>query len=305
MKKIVVLATGGTIAGAGKPGENLGYRSGSISGVELVKSVSGLSGLAELEVEQVCNINSDDVNSEIWIALANRIQAACERGDVDGVVVMHGTDTMEETAFFLSLVLDVEKPVVLTGAMRPATSLAPDGPANLCFAVGIAAGCNGAACRGVCVAFAGKVLDAGRVQKVHANDLDAFDAIGSACGSVLPKFSIEGFSELPKVAVLYFHADADSALLEFAAQRSAGIVIAGAGAGEFSKEWADALARVNVPVVVASRIGRGTVMPEGLLVPGTIPAYSLPPQKAAVLLRLALTETRNVEKIKEFFEEFV
>ena len=305
MKKIVVLATGGTIAGAGKPGENLGYRSGSISGVELVKSVPGLSGLAELEVEQVCNINSDDVNSEIWIALANRIQAVCERGDVDGVVVMHGTDTMEETAFFLSLVLDVEKPVVLTGAMRPATSLAPDGPANLCFAVGIAAGCNGAACRGVCVAFAGKVLDAGRVQKVHANDLDAFDAIGSACGSVLPKFSIEGFSELPKVAVLYFHADADSALLEFAAQRSAGIVIAGAGAGEFSKEWADALARVNVPVVVASRIGRGTVMPEGLLVPGTIPAYSLPPQKAAVLLRLALTETRNVEKIKEFFEEFV
>ena len=305
MKKIVVLATGGTIAGAGKPGENLGYRSGSISGVELVKSVPGLSGLAELEVEQVCNINSDDVNSEIWIALANRIQAACERGDVDGVVVMHGTDTMEETAFFLSLVLDVEKPVVLTGAMRPATSLAPDGPANLCFAVGIAAGCNGAACRGVCVAFAGKVLDAGRVQKVHANDLDAFDAIGSACGSVLPKFSIEGFSELPKVAVLYFHADADSALLEFAAQRSAGIVIAGAGAGEFSKEWADALARVNVPVVVASRIGRGTVMPEGLLVPGTIPAYSLPPQKAAVLLRLALTERQNVEKIKEFFEEFV
>ena len=305
MKKIVVLATGGTIAGAGKPGENLGYRSGSISGVELVKSVPGLSGLAELEVEQVCNINSDDVNSKIWIALANRIQAVCERGDVDGVVVMHGTDTMEETAFFLSLVLDVEKPVVLTGAMRPATSLAPDGPANLCFAVGIAAGCNGAACRGVCVAFAGKVLDARRVQKVHANDLDAFDAIGSACGSVLPKFSIEGFSELPKVAVLYFHADADSALLEFAAQRSAGIVIAGAGACEFSKEWADALARVNVPVVVASRIGRGTVMPEGLLVPGTIPAYSLPPQKAAVLLRLALTETQNVEKIKEFFEEFV
>lgn len=305
MKKIVVLATGGTIAGAGKPGENLGYRSGSISGVELVKSVPGLSGLAELEVEQVCNINSDDVNSKIWIALANRIQAVCERGDVDGVVVMHGTDTMEETAFFLSLVLDVEKPVVLTGAMRPATSLAPDGPANLCFAVGIAAGCNGAACRGVCVAFAGKVLDARRVQKVHANDLDAFDAIGSACGSVLPKFSIEGFSELPKVAVLYFHADADSALLEFAAQRSAGIVIAGAGAGEFSKEWADALARVNVPVVVASRIGRGTVMPEGLLVPGTIPAYSLPPQKAAVLLRLALTERQNVEKIKEFFEEFV
>lgn len=305
MKKIVVLATGGTIAGVGKPGEDLGYRPGSISGEELVQSVPGLTGIADLEVEQVCNINSDDVNSEIWIALANRIRAVCERGDVDGIVVLHGTDTMEETAFFLDLVLDVEKPVVLTGAMRPATSFAPDGPANLCYAVGIAAGCNGAACRGVRVAFAGKMFDALRVQKVHANDLDAFDAIGSACGSVPPKFSIEGLSDLPKVAVLYFHADADSALLEFAAQRFAGIVIAGAGAGEFSKEWADVLARVNVPVVVASRIGRGTVMPEGLLVPGTVPAYSLPPQKAAILLRLALTETQDTQKIKKYFEEFV
>ena len=274
MKKIVVLATGGTIAGVGKPGEDLGYRPGSISGEELVQSVPGLTGIADLEVEQVCNINSDDVNSEIWIALANRIRAVCERGDVDGIVVLHGTDTMEETAFFLDLVLDVEKPVVLTGAMRPATSFAPDGPANLCYAVGIAAGCNGAACRGVRVAFAGKMFDALRVQKVHANDLDAFDAIGSA-------------------------------LLEFAAQRFAGIVIAGAGAGEFSKEWMDALARVNVPVVVTSRIGRGTVMPEGLLVPGTVPAYSLPPQKAAVLLRLALTETQDTQKIKKYFEEFV
>ena len=305
MKKIVVLATGGTIAGVGKPGEDLGYRPGSISGEVLVQSVPGLTGIADLEVEQVCNINSDDVNSEIWIALANHIRAVCERGDVDGIVVLHGTDTMEETAFFLDLVLDVEKPVVLTGAMRPATSFAPDGPANLCYAVGIAAGCNGAACRGVRVAFAGKVFDALRVQKVHANDLDAFDAIGSACGSAPPKFSIEGLSDLPKVAVLYFHADADSALLEFAAQRSSGVVIAGAGAGEFSKEWADVLARVNVPVVVASRIGRGTVMPEGLLVPGTVPAYSLPPQKAAILLRLALTETQDTTKIKKYFEEFV
>jgi L-asparaginase/archaeal Glu-tRNAGln amidotransferase subunit D len=274
------------------------------TGEELVKSVPGLSGIANVEVEQVCNINSDDVNSEIWIALVNRIRAFFERGDVDGIVVTHGTDTMEETAFFLDFVLDVEKPVVLTGAMRPATSLLPMVRESV-LCRWHRRGCNGTACRGVRVAFAGKVFDAFRVQKVHANDLNAFDAIGSACGRVLPKFSIEGLSELPKVAVLYFHADADSALLEFAAQRSAGIVIAGAGAGEFSKEWADVLARVNVPVVVTSRIGRGTVLPEGLLVPGTIPAYSLPPQKAAVLLRLALTETQDTQKIKKYFEEFV
>lgn len=305
MKKIVVLATGGTIAGAGKPGADLGYRPGSISGEELVKSVPGLSGIADLEVEQVCNINSDDVSSEIWIVLANRIRTISARADVDGIVVMHGTDTMEETAFFLDLVLDVEKPVVLTGSMRPATSLAPDGPANLCFAVGVAAGCNGAACRGVRVAFAGKVMDAGCVQKVHANDLDAFDAIGTACGEMLPKFSVEGKAALPKVAVLYFHADADSALLECAAGRSAGIVIAGAGAGEFSKDWIEALARVKVPVVVASRIGRGKVLPEGLLVPGSVPAYSLPPQKAAVLLRLALTVTQDTAEIHKFFRTFV
>ena len=113
MKKVVVLATGGTIAGTGKPGEDVGYHSGSITGEELVKSVPGLSGIADVEVEQVCNINSDDVNSEIWMALANRIRAVCERGDVDGIVVLHGTDTMEETAFFLDLVLDVETRILL------------------------------------------------------------------------------------------------------------------------------------------------------------------------------------------------
>ena len=111
--------------------------------------------------------------------------------------------------------------------------------------------------------------------------------------------------ELPRVSVLYFNADADAELVRFAAERSAGLIIAGAGAGEFSREWADAIADAvaekNIPVVISTRINRGRIVPEQLLVPGTIAAYDLPPAKAAVLLRLALTVTNDSATIQEMF----
>jgi len=322
MKNIVILATGGTIAGAGEQGKNIGYKSGSIEAQSLIDAIPELKTVANIRVEQVCNINSDDITSEIWISLAKRIKELSLSDDVDGVVVMHGTDTMEETAFFLSLVLDVAKPVVLTGAMRPATAAEPDGPANLLFAVRSAAElCNN---RVIYVAFAGKLMNAHTVQKIHANDLDAFADIAgsssachpghSAAGTfglpsrpqpVLGPFDISSLHTLPKVTVLYFNADADAALIDFAAERSSGLVIAGAGAGEFSQAWAsaiaDAIAKKNIPVVISSRINRGSIVPEQLLVPGTIAAYDLPPAKAAVLLRLALTVTNDITKIQDFF----
>jgi L-asparaginase len=170
-------------------------------------------------------------------------------------------------------------------------------------------------------------MDALTVQKIHANELDAFAEVGAApleLSSQLqsqlalssrtpfrdlllePTFDISSLRSLPKVSVLYFNADADAELVRFAAERSAGIVIAGAGAGEFSQSWATAIANVvgeaNVPVVVSSRINRGSVVPEQLLVPGTIAAYNLPPAKAAVLLRLSLTITNDPVAIQNFFE---
>ena len=131
MKNIVILATGGTIAGAGEQGKDIGYKSGSIKAQTLIDAIPELKNVANICVEQFCNINSDDVTSEIWIALAKRIQELLQREDVDGIVMMHGTDTMEETAFFLNLTLggsapsaagNVAKPVIMTGSMRPATA---------------------------------------------------------------------------------------------------------------------------------------------------------------------------------------
>ena len=362
MKNIVILATGGTIAGAGEQGKDIGYKSGSIKAQALIDAIPELKNVANICVEQFCNINSDDVTSEIWIALAKRIQELSQREDVDGIVIMHGTDTMEETAFFLSLTLggsapsaaeNDAKPVIMTGSMRPATAAEPDGPANLLFAVKTAVSCsphelscppemssrtpchpglvpgrdhplvnaknatsswsNATGSSAVYVAFAGKLMNARLVQKIHANDLDAFAEIPASCHpGFIPgspscfTFDISNMRELPRVSVLYFNADADAELVRFAAERSAGLVIAGAGAGEFSRAWADAIAEAvaekNIPVVISTRINRGRIVPEQLLVPGTIAAYDLPPAKAAVLLRLALTTTNDPATIQEMFE---
>ncbi len=328
MKNIVILATGGTIAGAGELGKNIGYKSGSIKAQTLIDAIPELKNVANICVEQFCNINSDDITSEIWIDLAKRIQEHLQREDVDGIVVMHGTDTMEETAFFLSLVLNAAetaaKPVILTGSMRPATAAEPDGPANLLFAVKSAADLSEKNDATIYVAFAGKLMNARSVQKIHANDLDAFAELscpphelscppepalseveGSGHLPLVKSFDISNLRELPRVSVLYFNADADAELVRFAAERSAGLVIAGAGAGEFSREWADAIADAvaekNIPVVISTRINRGRIVPEQLLVPGTIAAYDLPPAKAAVLLRLALTITNDPATIQEMF----
>ena len=342
----MILATGGTIAGAGEQGKDIGYKSGSIKAQTLIDAIPELKNVANIFVEQVCNINSDDITSEIWISLALRIKELSENGfgdsqkNVDGFVIMHGTDTMEETAFFLSLTLgawakavgrDVAdsmsaKPVILTGSMRPATAAEPDGPANLLFAVKCAveqslqrperaegtagsvilSDAEGSSDCPVYVAFAGKLMDSRTVQKIHANDLDAFAEIGAAQSS-RPAFDISALHSLPKVSVLYFNADADADLVRFAAERSAGSVVAGAGAGEFSQSWAaaisDAIAQKKIPVVISTRINRGCIVPEQLLVPGTIAAYSLPPAKAAVLLRLALTITRDPVEIQKIFNE--
>ncbi len=408
MKNIVILATGGTIAGAGEQGKDIGYKSGALEAQTLIDAVPELKNVANILVEQVCNINSDDITSEIWISLARRIKELASEGfgtsreNVDGFVIMHGTDTMEETAFFLSLTLDgfapnvaenvaenaarsvilsevegarknvtgnvvcdasgnatgyVAKPVILTGSMRPATAAEPDGPANLLFAVQSAvrlssslatcharegghlpfvdstesrASHSGLSSRPQCrdhrlsfannvpvfVAFAGKLMDARTVQKIHANDLDAFEEISSELSSrtsfrdhhlvnAKNTFNVSSLRELPRVSVLYFNADADAELVRFAAERSAGLVIAGAGAGEFSQAWVAAIteivAKKNIPVVISTRINCGSIVPEQLLVSGTIASYGLPPAKAAVLLRLALTVTNNPVKIQEMF----
>lgn len=327
MKNVVILATGGTIAGVGEPGKDMGYKSGSLTAKELVDAIPELSSIANIQVEQVCNINSDDITSALWIKLAKRIAELQNDSQVDGIVITHGSDTLEETAFFLALTTAGTKPVILTGAMRPATAAAPDGPANLIFAVksavniatDLASKCNSEG-KGrdaqhpendrapILVAFADKLIPAESVQKIHPSRLDAFAAMDVETARGL-HFEIDGEESLPKgtlpkVTVLYFNAEADAAQIEFAAKTAQGLVIAGAGAGEFSQSWMEALARIQIPVVITSRINAGRILPEQLLVPGTIAGYGLPAPKAAVLLRLALTKTADKAKIQEFFAKF-
>ena len=135
LPRILVLATGGTIAGQADPRTTGAYKSGQITGEQLVQSVPGLDKLASLNAEQISSIGSQDMNDKVWFALARRIQQAVDKNEADGIVVTHGTDTLEETAFFLDNVLHGDKPVVIVGSMRPATAVSADGPGNLYEAV--------------------------------------------------------------------------------------------------------------------------------------------------------------------------
>ena len=309
-KRIVVLATGGTIAGVGEAGKDSGYVSGQISGEALVASVPELAEYADVVAEQVCNVNSDDITDKIWIALSRRIAELQEDDTVDGIVVTHGTDTMDETAYFVSLTVRCEKAVIFTGSMKPATAKNPDGPSNLLGAVRVAVGFavdDDKPANKVWVYFAGELFDARGVQKCSASALNAMgvDAPGvGACYNAPAErnfFDISRQECLPQVNIVYFNVDANPKVLKYAACVSDGLVIAGAGSGEFSLSWAEALREIDIPVVIASRTHHGVVTLNERLAPGCICAGKLPPQKAAVLLRLALTVTHKNAVIQKFF----
>lgn len=324
-KNIVILATGGTIAGVGEAGANTGYVSGQIAGADLVAAVPEIADYANVTVEQICNVNSDDMTGELWLKLTRRIDELANRfiegsQPVDAFVVTHGTDTMDETAYFLSLTLKTDKPVVLTGSMRPATAKEPDGPANLLGAVRTAvafAVADDKPENNVWVYFGDELFDARHVQKCSADLLqpmgvnfpgDTGDGSGLDCCANRNFFDVTNLAELPVVNVVYFAVDSDPRLLEYAASISDGVVIAGAGSGEFSIAWSKALANIDIPVVLSTRINHGYVTlnkslaqaPDGV---ARVSAGTLPPQKAAVLLRLALTQTKNPSALRKIFEK--
>ncbi len=314
---VVVLGTGGTIAGrAQQQGDNVGYLAGQVAVADLLSGLPVPDGIS-LQVEQVAQINSKDLTLSLWQALLERLVFHLSREEVSGIVVTHGTDTLEETAFLLQTLLQPVKPVVLTCAMRPATALVPDGPQNLLDAVTVAQ-CPGAA--GVVVVCAGKVHAALDVTKSHTYQVDAFDSgdagpIGrveegrlrlfrpwqpgatsvpweaSLCDRVLQA------ARLPRVALLTSHADADGwlvdALLVHGKDRPEdavrGIVVAGTGNATVHERLEAALLRaqaLGVRVWRTSRCLRGPVLTHSdqLLEE----ASCLTPVKARLALALAL-----------------
>ena len=316
-KKVIVLSTGGTIAGVGEEGRNTGYSSGVISPEELinsaVKAIGGTKLPFDIETIQISNINSDDINSKIWILMVKYIDTLSKRDDVLGFVITHGTDTMEETAYFLSITVKTDKPVVLTGAMRPISAVSPDGPGNLLDALYTAAD-EASVGRGVMVVFSGRIFSGESIRKSSTFSPDPMKGknIGyifdgkviyteEKCNTYL-YFDISETEELPKVPIIYFHTEASSEILKFAAGISKGIVIAGAGAGEYSKEFLSVLESLEIPVVISTGVEESFVERRMLLLDKTIAAGELSPKKAAILLRTALIKTDDTEEIKTIFE---
>jgi L-asparaginase len=324
---ITILATGGTIAGAQSGSASYGYQAGSFKVEDLIKAVPNLDQLAKLSGEQVANIGSQDMNDAVWLKLAKRVNQVL-RTDADGVVITHGTDTMEETAYFLNLVAKSDKPIVLVGSMRPATAVSADGPANLYNAVAVAASPE-ARKRGVLVVINDEIHQARNVTKMNTTNVETFESpnrgpIGLVNAGTVhwnermdkkhtsqSEFSVERLQKLPEVDILYAHANMDPGLIQAAIAGGAdGLVIAGVGDGNMTKPALDVLAKAAES---GTAVVRSTRLPEGLVLRnnevnddklGFVASGELNPPKSRVLLQLALTKTRDPKRIQALFEEY-
>jgi len=330
LPKIKVLATGGTIAGAQASQADAGYKSGTFSVEDLIKAVPQLKNIAEMSGEQVANIGSQTMNHEVWLKLAARVNEALQRDDVDGVVITHGTDTMEETAYFLSLVVKSDKPVVLVGSMRPATAISADGPINLYNGVALA-GSPEAKGRGPMVVLNDTIHYAREAQKMHSTHMDTFESPNRGIAGVMntgkatfyslittrhttnSEFSIDGLTvaNLPLVVIVYSYANLGGQMIDALVEKGVkGIVLAGVGDGNTTDAALAALeqaAKKGVAVVRCSRTGSGVVdrnveINDDKL--GFIAGMELSPQKARILLMLGLTQTSDVQKLQKYFNEY-
>ena len=275
-----MLATGGTIAGAAASDVQAGYTSGQVGVEQLLAAVPQAKKLATLRGEQIANIGSQDMNDEVWLKLARRVNELTAMPDVAGVVITHGTDTIEETAYFLNLVVKSPKPVVLTAAMRPSTALSADGPLNFFNAVAVAADKDSAG-RGVLVVVNDWVHGASSLTKTSTTAVQTFmSPLSGLMGTVAygdveylrgpvgkhtvnSAFSLDGVTSLPRVDIIMAYENMDGALVDAAVAAGAkGVVIAGVGNGNLTKPAVTALAaqaKKGIVCVRSSRVTTGRV----------------------------------------------
>ena len=327
-----VLSTGGTIAGQGASSTDLSqYRSGAILGRQLVAGVPEIAKVASVKVEQVVNVSSSDITIEHWLMLANRINAIFRDDPTTaGIVVTHGTNTLEETAYFLNLTVKSDRPVVVVGSMRPSTALSADGPLNLLNAVRTAVS-PAARGKGVLIvmndeinaAREGTKTNTYRVETFRAPELGLLGYVDEDKVTIYrastrrhtdhSEFDVSGLTTLPKVEILYSYVQPSTFLANvLVAGGVKGIVFAGTGAGSLSTAELAALKPIaglpaqSRPVFVrSSRTGNGRVIGRGDYdALGMVPADTLNPQKARVLLMLALTKTSDPTEIRRMFDEY-
>lgn len=319
-RNVRVLATGGTIAGAGQPAGS-SYRSGIVPIGEILRAVPGLQDVATITAEQVANVPSSEMGESLWLRLLGRVQAAVSDPAVSGVVITHGTDTLEETAFFLSLVLPSTKPVVVVGSMRPGTAASADGPQNLLDAVRVAAS-DQARDRGVMVVMNDTIFDPASVTKGDIRRVNAFASpTRGPIGDVLteaPRFFESAVpreaafavmaENLPRVAVVYAYAGLRAEDILSAGGDARGLIVAGVGAGGFSASVGEALKELTsrgIAVVRTARQGHGDVWPTGGdRTSNTIAGRELTPAKARILLMLALQEPRTPAQLQSLFDRY-
>jgi L-asparaginase len=325
---VVILATGGTIAGSADSKTSVGYTSGAVTVDALISAVPTLKDIARITGEQISSIGSQDMSDSVWLKLAERTNAILAADTVDGIVITHGTDTMEETAYFLQLVVKSAKPVVLTGSMRPSTALSADGPLNIFNAVAIA-GDPAAAGRGVLVAANDDIHSARDIIKANTTSVQTFlspqyGLIGTTLygkqtffrvpyrkHTTSSVFSVKGVASMPRVDILYANSDMSADLIDAAVKLGAkGLVMAGVGDGNMTTKALDALtraAKAGVVCVRSSRVPSGRTWRNSEINDdklGLVASGELIPSKSRVLLKLALMKTTDPVQIQKLFEEY-
>lgn len=325
---IHILATGGTIAGTGASATATNYTAGQVAISSLLDAVPEIKNIANVTGEQIVKIGSQDMNNEVWLTLARKINQLMKDPNIDGIVITHGTDTMEETAYFLNLTVKGDKPVVLVGAMRPSTAISADGPLNLYNAVVVAAD-KASKGKGVLVAMNGNILGAADVSKMNTVSVETFQAPNSgALGHVLngkvtytasPEkkhttqsvFDVSQLDKLPKIGIVYGYSNIDADMVAPMLENGyQGIVHAGVGNGNIHKNVFPVLTdarKKGILVVRSSRVPAGPTSLDAEVNDAEyqfVASQGLNPQKARVLLMLALTKTNDWKKIQEYFNEY-
>ncbi|WP_276134191.1 type II asparaginase [Polluticoccus soli] len=325
---VVLLATGGTIAGTAASSTQAGYSSGQLGVDAMLNAVPDAKKIANVTGEQISNVGSQDMTFDIMMKVAKRVNELTRDGGAEGIVITHGTDVIEETAYFLNLVVKTERPVVLVGSMRPSTAMSADGPLNLYNGIAVAADPD-AVGHGVMVVMNDEIHSAQSIIKTSTTAVETFQSpLRGLIGATNygdnrfyrtphkrwgpnSEFSVDGVSKIPRVDIIYVDADMAPDLIDCSVEKGAkGIVLAGVGNGNMSKAALEASKRAvkkGVVVVRSTRVATGDVSRDVEVDDddiGTIASYELNPQKSRILLGLALLQQRSAKDIQRIFKEY-
>ncbi len=325
---VSILATGGTIAGAGDSAIKSSYSAGAVTVDKLLAAVPSINDLANIKGEQISNIGSQEMTNEVWLKLAKRVNVLLKKDDVDAIIVTHGTDTMEATSYFLNLTVKSDKPIVFVGAMRSGSSMSADGPMNLYNAVSVATNKDTVG-KGVVVVMNDEIHSSREVTKTNTASVDTFKSVNTGkIGTVYygnvhyymnpvrkhtsaSEFDIEKIDSLPRVDILYAHANDSDIFVNAAVKAGAkGIIHAGMGNGNLFPSTQEALGKaIKNGVVVArtSRVGSGRTNLGGEVDDekyGFIATDNLNAQKARILLMLGLTKTQDKKALQDMYFKY-